>query len=219
MCVFPKCFRDSPLAVSLTVTLADREFLIVVIANPDFTTYVPQHPAGDTELGLGIALTVIVLLMVWIASWCWLQQDRKRDQYAQQELERSTIKAARDTNNRIVGYICHELRNPLHVLETWFDLFFSNFGKSSTPVGKHTPHSSSLQSVTSPAASVASGDANNPFSHLSHDDLVTASQDISNALAQMRCIVNDVLDYRAVSAWCARRSGRLHFGLSHSMLS
>jgi signal transduction histidine kinase len=182
----------------LAVYLADREFLIVVKANPDFTTYVPGYPAGDTELGLGIALTVIVLCMVWTASWCWLQQDRKRDQYAQQQLERSTIKAARDTNNRIVGYICHELRNPLHVLETWFGMFFSNVVKPVTPVGKNTPHSASLQSVTSTAASVASVDANQPFAHLSHEDVVTATQDIGNALAQMRCIVNDVLDYRAV---------------------
>ena len=59
-----------------------------------------------------------------------------------------------------MGLCAAELRNPLHVVETWFK-----------PLADST---------------------------LTTDDRAMAVSDMENALLQMRCTVNDVLDFRAV---------------------
>ena len=171
-CVWVRCCRGSrasgvanrPCVCPLhAVPIAGRPFTVSVCATDGFRSSLATPNPGIAELALGLAMKVAVDLMVWSAVCWWLRYDSAMAELAAQDQERSAIQAAKDTNNRIVGYVCHELRNPLHVLETWFGVMMGG--------------------GVSPAEELDAA----------------ACQDIVNALGQMRGIVNDILDYRAVS--------------------
>ena len=164
------------------VTVVDRQFSVEVSGTPAFGASLHVDNEGDTQLGLGLAVTLIIALIVLIAGGMWWQHDKKREDIAAQRLEKLTLKTARDTNNRIVGYICHELRNPLHVVETWFRVLLGIQVDGGT------------ERRDSDGGGLVEADT------MSAEDKATVAQDIGNALAQMRSIVNDVLEYRAVSA-------------------
>lgn len=86
---------------------------------------------------------------------------------------------AQAAHENTLGYVCHELRNPLHVLQTWFGVLLST-GESG------------------------------PLAALGLDE--DACQDIAHALNHMNCVVNDVLDYRAVRVFVCVVSCRLCCG-------
>ncbi len=51
--------------------------------------------------------------------------------FRQQLQTDAVLRAARKAHNAIVGYVCHELRNPLHVLEAWFSQLLEHVKPSS----------------------------------------------------------------------------------------
>ena len=74
------------------------------------------------------------------------------------------LQASEETHNRVVGYVCHELRNPLHVVTT-----------TCTALADETP------------ATI-----------IPRKERKQIINDMLNALEQMQCTVDDVLDFRAV---------------------
>ena len=80
--------------------------------------------------------------------------------------------------------MCHELRNPLHVLETWFAALIM--------------HNKCLQSPTSAAGN---GERKLFFADdagTDEDEIAVITADVESALQQMRTMVDDVLDLRQV---------------------
>ncbi len=88
----------------------------------------------------------------------------------------NALQVSRKAHNAIVGYLCHELRNPLHVLETWFKTI--------------------IDSAALHASSTGSTDMNG----MDGDDIVVITADVEAALSQMRSTVDDVLDFRQVAS-------------------
>lgn len=131
-------------------------------------------------------MAILLGINLAVAYW-WRQQERRHESTTEQKMEASRLQAARDTNNRIVGYVCHELRNPLHCLETWFPILVRQCRQQG--VAASPSHSnSSLELID-----------------------LGAFEDVETALGQMKGIVNDILDYRAVRAspHVARKALRL----------
>ncbi len=152
--------------------MADRHYTLTVTAYDD---YKAEFMADTRELyaGVGIALSFVAAAAVVAVAYSWKHSscvDHERDQVL------GAIAASRTTHNIIVGYICHELRNPLHVLEAWFDVLVSQ-------------------------VDAVKGDVSGSFCETEREDLRQATEDVKGALEQMRSTVDDVLDFRRVRLW------------------
>jgi signal transduction histidine kinase len=100
----------------------------------------------------------------------------------------------------VVGYICHELRNPLHIIKTSFRALVA------VPSVASRLQNVKVQSVQSDAIdelgalevleSLLTDDNDAP----QDDELRTIVADATVALHQMQRTVNEVLDYRAISS-------------------
>lgn len=92
----------------------------------------------------------------------------------------------------IVGYICHELRNPLHIIRT----------AQATLVGWVLQHGGAAIKQYLPRGShhSASCSEDGETDTLSNEDLAGVIVDATSALAAMQSTVNEVLDFRALES-------------------
>ncbi len=97
-----------------------------------------------------------------------------------------SMDASRTAHNAIVGYVCHELRNPLHVLETWFRTLVEQ------------------TEVLTATAMKLEGFPEKTSSETAESAMIVA--DVESALNQMRSTVDDVLDFRQVHWQCDSES-------------
>jgi signal transduction histidine kinase len=155
--------------------MADRLYSLHVIAQNDYvSTFLSANTALLYEV-IGISMSVVVAFTSVAVACGWVyfidvSNRRKQDAVA--------VSASRDTHNAIVGYVCHELRNPLHVLETWVRVMFQKRAGGGSPD--------------------AHGAADAGVNDSQAVDWQQVSEDVHGALLQMRNTVDDVLDFRKV---------------------
>ncbi len=150
--------------------MADRKYILRVIAEDDFLAEFQTNKTLTLIESLGISLSFIVSASIIGMSFTAVFLARQQQKHVTELLVTS-----RRTHNVIVGYVCHELRNPLHVLHTWFQVLLKHHMEYAT------------------AKATAKAKAGEP-----EDDLQLAMMDVAGALGQMRSTVNDVLDHRRV---------------------
>jgi hypothetical protein len=90
-------------------------FTFKVTAMSEYSESLLHSRQGVAVVPLGVSLTLVVAAGVVVMAAGWVYHSRQRTRQAVLSLD-----ASRKAHNAIVGYVCHELRNPLHVLESWF---------------------------------------------------------------------------------------------------
>lgn len=106
-------------------TFLNRNYTLYIAASPSFSSSLSVGPVpGTVEMALGLLATFAFVALLAGAVVYWAQRERKSETRTAHLVEVSRLETARDTNNRIVGYVCHELRNPLHVLESEFQVCY-----------------------------------------------------------------------------------------------
>ncbi len=97
----------------MSVTLANRLYVLRVVTFDDFLS---DFKSDETlaVLGEALAITVSLVLVIVIVTltFVWM---RFVDQQRRQAV--AVLAVTRKTHNVVVGYVCHELRNP-YVLST-----------------------------------------------------------------------------------------------------
>lgn len=79
----------------------------------------PSYTAGFATWRRAVILAiciVLTLMAMFVASFMMLYQDRR----VSQSVERKLSEEKSQAHQLIMGYICHELRNPLHIIKTSF---------------------------------------------------------------------------------------------------
>jgi signal transduction histidine kinase len=167
--------------------MADRRYQLHVIAQQEYVAgFLVTYTAQMYKI-VGILATILFALTFLAIACGWgyvIDNNNKRKQ------NRAAVAASRATHNAIVGYVCHELRNPLHVVETWVQVMLQQFASN----GRGSLFSPSPSSFTSDAVPVlVTGDSDDT-------DWQQVAEDVHAALLQMRNTVDDVLDFRMVRA-------------------
>lgn len=153
------------LRLFVAVNVANRQYSLSVVSLPGFGSNMGTNN-GKLILALCVSLGCLIVVLAWMAAITYYTRDRQQveSQIAQRKASAAELQASHDAHNRIVGYVCHELRNPLHVVETSCVMLAN-------------------ESHTAPMLP-------------SERSLLV--KDLKNALEQMRCTVDDVLDFKAV---------------------
>ena len=63
-----------------------------------------------------IVCLAVALLLAFLLWYMWMFSSRK---VHEAEVVASQLRENKATHGRIIGYLCHNVRNPLHVLRTW----------------------------------------------------------------------------------------------------
>ncbi len=170
--------------------LADRTFTFRVFAL-SLDEFTEEFAAGQGTIVfvMCILLSVAITLAIFACAGSWLHHTRQRDEQARKRFE-----IARTAHNAVVGYVCHELRNPLHVLETWLKTL------TASPIqleASESPCTTAADSeVLSGVPATGPQVAARGLTGLLERELIVA--DINAAMSQMRATVDDVLDFRRV---------------------
>jgi signal transduction histidine kinase len=133
---------------------------------------------------------VVTLLAVLVSAVVLLYQER----LVQDAIERIRHEEKATAHQIIVGYICHELRNPLHIIKTSFSgmqaalrkLSGNQFLRGPTGIGSND------------AAFNDADDVDLLEEAPNEEELQSIVLDAQSALHQMQATVNEVLDYRAI---------------------
>jgi hypothetical protein len=163
------------------VNLADRTFSLRIVAMRQYADDFTTSSQGRVASALGVTLSLVLGLSIVLATAGWLWHEQQRDRQANLAIE-----ATRAAHNAIVGYVCHELRNPLHVLETWFKILLSEHPAMSRG------EAPSLESSRLGKFHTLTDDG------CTSDDIALICVDVKSALSQMRTTCDDVLDLRRV---------------------
>ena len=120
-----------------------------------------------------------------------------QDKIISQAVERTRNQEKANAHQIVVGYICHELRNPLHIIKTSFRALVAGL-KSVNPgfSSRALHHSSTLDTMDGPEEALLAVDEEPP----TDDDLLSIIGDAHTALQQMQTTVNEVLDFRAIDS-------------------
>ena len=130
----------------------------------------------------GTAGFIILCLIVW----------RGRDKRLSMLLEHVHAEERIKAQQLVVGYICHELRNPLHIVRTAYQTVVAELVRLT---GKYEASSS----FRSHSSATEDGDEDEDLvTPPTEDEMKSMLQDGKSALAQMQATVNDVLDYRSL---------------------
>ncbi len=93
----------------VAVAMADRAYTLQVVAYSDFLADF-QASTPRVYAGVGILLSLTISCIVVGVAYGWRYSVHVNQQ---REQTITSIAAARRTHNVIVGYVCHELRNPV----------------------------------------------------------------------------------------------------------
>jgi signal transduction histidine kinase len=139
-----------------------------------------------------LAITISVTIMAeGVCLVIMLYQDKTIQQAVQRT--REDEKAA--AHQLIVGYICHELRNPLHIIKTSFGTLVGQIQRLRLPRKvDNSKHSLGDSGDQLSEFDCAFGDTD----VVTPEELEAVIADAGSALAQMQATVNEVLDYRAM---------------------
>ena len=157
-----------------------------------------------------MALAVAVCLSVWTL------QDKKVGAAVHDARVQEKIYA----QQLVVGYVCHELRNPLHIVKTAFRAMVTSMtatsprgntsreGNGSAVSAFHSPAGMTSQddygtdklSVPATSCSENGEDDSDDEPPPTEEELHSIIEDARSALVQMQTTLNDVLDYRSLEA-------------------
>jgi signal transduction histidine kinase len=133
---------------------------------------------------------VVTLLAVMVSAVVLLYQER----LVQDAIERTRHEEKATAHQIIVGYICHELRNPLHIIKTSFTGMQASLRKLSGNQFLRAPNGIGSNDATFSDAD----DVDLLEEAPSEEELQSIVMDAQSALHQMLATVNEVLDYRAI---------------------
>ena len=100
------------------VRIADRYFKVFVTAEPGFGSNYDQNRSSAIVLGLCVGLAVLAIMAIWfMASLCFIRDRQQRAmKFSEEQSTSAQMEASRQAHNGVVSYICHGLRNPMHVV-------------------------------------------------------------------------------------------------------
>jgi hypothetical protein len=90
--------------------MADRLYTLHVIAYNDYLDGLDIESAANLYEAIGILITAVVAAVMEVSACAWMAHASEREK--QSRIEGGAF-AARRTHNIIVGFVCHELRNPV----------------------------------------------------------------------------------------------------------
>ena len=149
----------------------------------------------------------ICLVCTWLAVGCIVLGFVVFDKQAKSAEERLLSQQKENANLAIVGYVCHELRNPLHVVKAAVRVaveeLSNRFRASPAGTSGFDLTSTTLASQADPQRDkddlvrvlLGLGDATDTYTR---DEVLNAVGDLQSAIQQMQTTVNDVLDFRAM---------------------
>lgn len=184
-------------------------------AHSKWTVQIGQCPGYKTAfvtwrryviLSICIATTVMALIVcVFVMKF--------QQKMVAQAVERTRNQEKALAHQLVVGYICHELRNPLHIIKTSFRSLVTAVRDVTNAVtavhcvtGTSTSMGSSSMTGNSGDSGVDDVDGDNGWllqgdgDSLTDEELLSVVCDASTALQQMQTTVNEVLDYRAIDS-------------------
>jgi len=97
-----------------TGELGGRDWRITVATSAKLIADQVDSERSALVFAVGIMATVLIAGIVWLGSRAQAQREKSR---------RMHERVAATTHARVVSYICHEMRNPLHALMGGLDLF------------------------------------------------------------------------------------------------
>lgn len=108
----------SPYSLSYQFGFGGRNFSLVVSAPREFAVRSSTRQTSDIVLVLSVVVALVVCMAACFFSVLsglreWLQVSQLQ---AEAEVSLSRLAAARAAHSSVVGFICHELRNPMHVV-------------------------------------------------------------------------------------------------------
>jgi signal transduction histidine kinase len=152
-----------------------------------------------------LAITISVTIM---AEGVCLVIMLYQNKLIQQAVQRAREDEKAAAHQLIVGYICHELRNPLHIIKTSFGTLVGQIQRWRHPNKPAQSQHSVGDSGDQPFDfDLAFDDAD----AVTADELEAVIADAGSALAQMQATVNEVLDYRAMDGGLAALKLHLEF--------
>ena len=157
----------------------------------------PQYKEHFVTMKRYVVLLVCIittLLAITVALFTLVFQRKN----VQQALERARAEEKAAAHQLIVGYICHELRNPLHIvkssLASLIHCALKNIAER-LPVAELHQHLCEFSALLADMGGITMEDA-----LPAHDDVISVVRDAKSALAQMQSTVNEVLDFRAIES-------------------
>jgi hypothetical protein len=173
---------------------------IAILSNVQWTVSLGQCPAytasyvsGRRSVILAICLVVTVLAT---AAAVFGMLFHHRMVVAATERVKNAEKAA--AHQLIVGYICHELRNPLHIVKTSFKMLSSVARQYTAERGYKEPLMKYDEMGELDDSSSGGGEGDEDMTAVEPAEILCVVSDAKAALGQMQTTVNEVLDFRAI---------------------
>ena len=182
---------DDPHSGSLRATFPVADTMTWTLQyTPCVTFSAPlQQAYVDVVMPVYATLTLLLAVGVWVWSKRW--QKRVDELNANIDLLKQMESASRD----VVGYVCHELRNPLHVLAQWFvSLLQPSEQSTSAP-----QHNGKIIQPLADGKPCDDATDSNPSDALTASERTEIIADVKDAIFQMQSTVNDVLDFRKLN--------------------
>lgn len=136
-------------------------------------------------------LSAVTAIALSVAVW------RSADKRLAMALENAHAEERIKAQQLVVGYICHELRNPLHIMRTAFQTVVGELCRVTGKYSLPRQGTGDLAAADDSEESLGSFEREEPAVP-TDDEMRSIMFDGRSALSQMQSTVNDVLDYRSL---------------------